>query len=161
MGQKLLELIEALSPENVILADTPFLIYHLGDIKPYSNITAEIMDSIGAKNSKIFLSLISYTEILVEILDQKKPEAEKTFKDFIKNNSFIEIIDFKYETSDIAAGIRSETNLGLADSIIIATAIKTNIKFLITNDTEFLKVKDKDLKIILLDTLVDKPIRNS
>ena len=81
--------------------------------------------------------------------------------EIIKNNSFIEIIDFKYETSDIAADIRSETNLGLADSIIIATAIKTNIKFLITNDTKFLKVKDKDLKIILLDILVDKPIRNS
>ena len=94
-------------------------------------------------------------------MNQKKAEAEKTFKDFIKNNSFIEIIDFKYEISDIAAGICSETNLGLADSIIIATAIKTNIKFLITNDTEFLKVKNKDLEIILLDTLVDKPIRNS
>lgn len=161
MGQKLLELIEALSPENVILADTPFLIYHLGDIKPYSDITTEIMDSAGAKNSKIFLSLISYTEILMGILNQKKPEAEKNFKDFIKNNSFIEIIDFKYEISDIAAGIRSETNLGLADSIIIATALKNNIKFLITNDSQFLKVKNKDLKIILLDTLVDKPIRNS
>jgi len=161
LGQKLLELIEALSPENVILADTSFLIYHLGDIKLYSDITAEIMDSVGAKNSKIFLSLISYTEILVGILNQKKPEAEKIFKDFIKNNSFIEIIDFKYEISDIAAGIRSETNLGLADSIIIATALKTNIKFLITNDSQFLKVKNKDLKIILLDTLVDKPIRNS
>ena len=54
MGQKLLELIEALSPENIILVDTPFLIYHLEDIKPYSNITEEIMNSVGAKNSKIF-----------------------------------------------------------------------------------------------------------
>ena len=77
MGQKLLELIEALSPENVILADTPFLIYHLGDIKPYSDITTEIMDSTGAKNSKIFLSLISYTEILVRIFNQKNLNRKK------------------------------------------------------------------------------------
>jgi len=77
LGQKLLELIEALSPENFILADTPFLIYYLGDIKPYSNITAEIMDSTGAKNSKIFLSLISYTEILVRIFNQKNLNRKK------------------------------------------------------------------------------------
>ena len=158
MEQKLLELIETLSPENIILIDTQFLIYHLEDIKPYSSVTAEIMDSVGAKNSKIFLSLISYTEILVGILNQKKPGAEKTFKDFIKSNPFIEILDFKYEISDTAAGIRSETNLGLADSIIIATAIKTNIKFLITNDNDFLKIKNKDLKIIMLDTLIGNKI---
>ena len=154
MEQELLELAQALNTENTILVDTPFLIYHLEDIKPYSDITAEIMDLVGEKNSKIFLSLISYTEILVGVLNQKKPDAEKAFKDFIMSNPFIEILDFKYEIAELAADIRSETNLGLADSIIAATAIKADIKFLITNDTGFLKVKNRDLKIILLDSLV-------
>ena len=129
MEQELLELAQALNTENTILADTPFLIYHLEDIKPYSDITAEIMDLVGEKNSKIFLSLISYTEILVGVLNQKKPDAEKAFKDFIMSNPFIEILDFKYEIAELAADIRSETNLGLADSIIAATAIKADIKF--------------------------------
>lgn len=154
MEQKLLEFMEILNPENTVLVDTPFLIYHLEDIQPYSDITTEIMDLVGAKNSRIFLSLISYTEIFIGILNQKKPHAEKIFKDFIKNNPFIEILDFKYEMSEIAASIRSETNLGLADSIIVATAIKTDVKFLITNDAGFLKIKNKDIKIILLDDLV-------
>lgn len=154
MEQELLELAQAINTENTILADTPFLIYHLEDIKPYSDITAEIMDLVGEKNSKIFLSLISYTEILVGVLNQKKPDAEKAFKDFIMSNPFIEILDFKYEIAGLAADIRSETNLGLADSIIAATAIKADIKILITNDTGFLKVKNRDLKIILLDSLV-------
>ena len=154
MEQELLELAQALNTENTILVDTPFLIYHLEDIKPYSDITAEIMDLVGEKNSKIFLSLISYTEILVGVLNQKKPAAEKAFKDFIMSNPFIEILDFKYEIAGLVADIRSETNLGLADSIIAATAIKADIKFLITNDTGFLKVKNRDLKIILLDSLV-------
>ena len=154
MEQELLELVQALNTENTILADTPFLIYHLEDIKPYSDITAEIMDLVGEKNSKIFLSLISYTEILVGVLNQKKPDAEKAFKDFIMSNPFIEILDFKYEIAGLVADIRSETNLGLADSIIAATAIKADIKILITNDTGFLKVKNRDLKIILLDSLV-------
>jgi len=154
LEQELLELAQALNAENTILADTPFLIYHLEDIKPYSDITAEIMDLVGEKNSKIFLSLISYTEILVGVLNQKKPDAEKAFKDFIMSNPFIEILDFKYEIAGLVADIRSETNLGLADSIIAATAIKADIKILITNDTGFLKVKNRDLKIILLDSLV-------
>ena len=154
MEQELLELAQALNTENTILVDTPFLIYHLEDIKPYSDITAEIMDLVGEKNSKIFLSLISYTEILVGVLNQKKPDAEKAFKDFIMSNPFIEILDFKYEIAGLVADIRSETNLGLADSIIAATAIKADIKILITNDTGFLKVKNRDLKIILLDSLV-------
>ena len=154
MEQGLLELAQALNTENTILADTQFLIYHLEDIKPYSDITAEIMDLVGEKNSKIFLSLISYTEILAGVLNQKKPDAEKAFKDFIMSNPFIEILDFKYEIAGLVADIRSETNLGLADSIIAATAIKADIKILITNDTGFLKVKNRDLKIILLDSLV-------
>lgn len=154
MGQELLELAKTLNTENSILADTQFLIYHLEDIKPYSDITAEIMDLAGEKNSKIFISLISYTEILVGVLNQKKPAVKKAFKDFITSNPIIEILDFKYETAGLAANIRSENNLGLADSIIAATAIKSNIKILITNDKGFLKVKNKDLKIILLDSLV-------
>jgi hypothetical protein len=44
--------------------------------------------------------------------------------------------------------------LGLADSIIAATAIKADTKILITNDVGFLKVKNRDLKIILLDSLI-------
>ena len=154
MEQELLELVQALNTENTILADTPFLIYHLEDIKPYSDITAEIMDLVGEKNSKIFISLISYTEILAGVLNQKKPAAEKAFKDFIMSNPFIEILDFKYEIAGLVADIRSETDLGLADSIIAATAIKADIKILITNDTGFLKVKNRDLKIIMLDSLV-------
>ncbi|MBU4293463.1 MAG: PIN domain-containing protein [Actinobacteria bacterium] len=156
MEQKLLELIENINPENTILADTPFLIYHLEDIRPYSDVTSEIMDSVGEKNSRIFLSLISYTEILVGILNQKKLEAEKTFKDFIKSNPSLEILDFNYEISETAAGIRSENNLRLADSIIVAAAIKAGVKFLITNDAGFFKVKNKDIKIIMLDDLIKK-----
>ena len=98
--------------------------------------------------------MISYTEILAGVLNQKKPASEKAFKDFIRNNPLIKILDFKYETAVLAADIRSENNLGLADSIIAATAIKAGIKILITNDKGFLKVKNMDLKIILLDSLV-------
>jgi len=153
LEQKLLEFAKTLNSENTVLVDTPFLIYHLEDIKPYSDITAEILDFAGAENSKIFLSIVSYTEILVGILNQKKPDAEKIFKDLIISNPFIEIVDFRYELAEVAAGIRSETGLGLADSIIAATALKSDVKFLITNDLKFLKIKSSDFKIILLNDL--------
>lgn len=154
MEQKLLELINKLNSQNTILIDTSFLIYHFEDIKPYSDITEEILNNIGIKNSKIFLSIVSFTEVLVGLLNQEKPDLEKTFKDFIPNNPFISIVDFTYDISETAARIRSETGLGLADSIIIATAVKIKSSFLLTNDNEFLKVKRKNIKIIMLDDLV-------
>lgn len=154
MEQNLLELINKLNSQNTILIDTSFLIYHFEDIKPYSDVTAEILNNIGVKNSKIFLSIVSFTEVLVGLLKRKKPNLEKTFKDFIQNNPFISIVDFTYNISELAAHIRSETGMGLADSIIIATAIKTKSSFLVTNDAKFLKVNGKGVKVIMLDDLV-------
>ncbi len=156
MGKKLLSLLDTLNTQNSILIDTPFLIYHLEDIKPYSDFTSRILDSIAIKNSMIFISIVSFTEILAGIIKQRNYFSGKNFKNFFHNNPFIDIVDFNLELSEMTAGIRSETGLGLADAIIIATAVKKKVRFLITNDLEFRKIKKTDFELILLDELMDK-----
>lgn len=155
MEQELIRLTGGISPTNTILVDTPFLIYHFEDILPYSDVTSKILDLAGGRSSKVFLSVISYTEVLVGVLNKKNKILEKTYKDFIINNPCIEILDYNYEIAGLAASIRSENGLGLADSVVIATAIKANVKVLITNDKDFQKIKNKNLKIILLDKLIN------
>ena len=154
MEQKLLKLLREINPANTVFIDTSFLIYHLEDIKPYSDITSEIMNNAGLKSSKLFLSTISFTEVLVGILRQNNPASQNTFKNLFYNNPFINIIDFKLEFSETTAQFRLDTNLGLADSIIIATAVKTKSRFLITNDTDFLKAKKLGPAIIILDNIL-------
>ncbi|MBN2073339.1 MAG: PIN domain-containing protein [Actinobacteria bacterium] len=154
METSLSGLIDNLNSKNTILIDTPFLIYHFKDIKPYSDITEVIFNNTGARNSRVFLSIISFTEILVGLLKKGNADLIKTFKDFMQNNPFISTMDFTYELSETAASIRSETGLGLADSIICATAVKSKSSYLITNDVDFLKFKNKDIKILILDNLV-------
>jgi len=154
LEQKLLKLLREINPANTVFIDTSFLIYHLEDIKPYSDITSEIMNNAGLKSSKLFLSTISFTEVLVGILRQNNPASQNTFKNLFYNNPFINIIDFKLEFSETTAQFRLDTNLGLADSIIIATAIITKARFLITNDYDFLKAKKIGLDIIILDNIL-------
>lgn len=153
MGQKLLKLLREINPANTVFIDTSFLIYHLEDIKPYSDITSEIMNNAGLKNSKILLSTISFTEALVGILKQNNPASQNIFRNLLYNNSFISVVDFKLEFSETAAQIHLDTNLGLADSIIIATAVKMRARFLITNDHDFLKAKKLGPDIIILDNI--------
>ena len=155
MGKKLLKFIDKLNPENSIIIDTPFLIYHLEDVKPYSDVTSEILDTIAIKNSRIFVSLISFTEMLVWIIKQNNQFAERNFNNFFYSNPFIDIVDFKLELSESTGQIRIETSLGLADSIIISTAISKKARFLITNDYEFKKLKNIDFEVIMLDELLD------
>ena len=112
------------------------------------------MNNAGLKSSKLFLSTISFTEVLVGILRQNNPASQNTFKNLFYNNPFINIIDFKLEFSETTAQFRLDTNLGLADSIIIATAIITKARFLITNDYDFLKAKKIGLDIIILDNIL-------
>lgn len=156
MEQKLQNLINSFSPETAIVIDTPFLIYHLEDIKPYSEVTTIILNSIGKNSAKAYLSLISYSEILVGIFKQENSELEKQFRLFFENNLYINIIDFKLELAECATKMRVKTNLGLADSIIIATALRTKSKSLITNDKGMLKAKDLGVNVILLDDLIEK-----
>ena len=155
MGKKLLNLIDKLNTENSIFIDTPFLIYHLEDVKPYSDVTSGILDSIAAKKSRIYLSLISFTEMLVGILKQDNQFAERNFKSFFNSNPFIDIVDFKFELTEPAACIRVETGLGLADSIVVATAMNRSVRFLITNDYKFKELKNIDFEVMMLDELVD------
>lgn len=156
MEQKLQNLINSFSPETAIVIDTPFLIYHLEDIEPYSELTTIILNSIGRNSSKAYLSLISYTEILVGIFKQENSKLERQFCLFFENNLYINIVDFKFVLAEYAAKVRIKTNLGLADSIIIATALRTKSKCLITNDKNTLRAKDLGLNIILLDDLIKK-----
>lgn len=154
MEQKLQNLINSFSPETIITIDTPFLIYHLEDVKPYSEITTVILDNIGKNNSMINLSLISYSEILVGVFKSLDPEFEKQYRFFFGNNPYINIVDFKFELAEQAAKVRMETDLGLADSIIIATALKMKSECLISNDKGMLKARDLGVSIVLLEELI-------
>ena len=157
MEQKLQNLINSFSQETAIIIDTPFLIYHLEDIKPYSEATTIILNSIGKNSAKAYLSLISYSEILVGVFKQENSELEKQFRLFFENNLYINIIDFKLELAERAAKVRVKTNLGIADSIIIATALKTKSEFLITNDKGMMKAGGLGVNVILLGDIVKKP----
>ncbi len=155
MEQKLQDLINSFSTETAIVIDTPFLIYHLEDIEPYSELTTIILNSIGKNSSKAYLSLISYTEILIGVFKQENSKLERQFRLFFENNLYINIVDFKFDLAECAAEVRIKTKLGLADSIIIATAIKTKSNYLLTNDKGILKAKDLGVNVIFLDDLIN------
>jgi len=154
LGQRVQDLVGSFTLNTTIALDTPFLIYHLEDTKPYSEKTTIILDTIGRKNSTAIISLISYTELLVGILKKENIELAINVRAFFENNPFINILDFRLEIAEYAAKIRSKTNLGLADSIIVATAQSSKAKYLITNDKKILKAQIFDVEVVLLDELI-------
>ena len=94
----------------------------------------EIIES----SQKILLSTINASEIYHFLLKNNPAEAEKLIK-FVLSSSFVIPIDSSIALK--AAKIKYDKKIGLADSIVIATAEENNAQIL-TGDGDFKEMKN-------------------
>ncbi len=139
---------------RVNVLDSSILIYHLEDVKPYSDLTELLITYISSGVIKSIISTISITELLT------KPYAEGHMKKVLIFNSFIqslpntEIVAPDFDIACKAASIRGQYKLHTPDAILLATASQRRGTAFITNDLRLKKVKIKDIKIIILDDYI-------
>lgn len=136
---------------DILCIDSPILIYHLEEVKPYDKLTRVLIRKIAGNQSSCIISALSITELLTKPFQLKDAEKIALFEEFIKSmpNTTVKPID--YEISKKAASLRADYNSRTPDSLILATAIKTGSKLFITNDIALKKIKIAGLKPLILD----------
>jgi len=119
---------------NVIL-DSNIIIY-------LSKGIVDIVDLIRSEEVKIWISIISYMEVLS--FNFLSFEEEKFVRDLLQEFFIIEV---NWEIAERTIQIRRKYKIKLPDAIICASASVTD-SILITADTQLGKVREANVKVI-------------
>ena len=137
--------------------DSSILIYHLEDIRPYSDLTELLISSINMDKTKAYISVISITEILTGPYSRGETDTILAFNMFINSLSNLEIVPVDYLLAQDAARLRGIYKFRTPDAILFATAIKRQTFTFITNDRHFKKQNQsiiEGIRVILLDDYI-------
>lgn len=125
-----------------ITIDTNIFINVKEEEKPFFEYSSKILDAIEDGQLKGVISIITIAELCVGYYNINKPKEKDEYISKLYSQDNYIIVNLDRRLADQSAKIRSETNLRLPDSIIVAASLHEKVSFLITNDGKFNRVKN-------------------
>ena len=144
--------IRAVRGARRIGVDTPVWIYHLEDVRPYSDLTLHMFSEAAAGTGELVLSAISLAEILAGPWRAGDAKRARRIEDALKAIPGVTAADITWTVAGKGAQIRAQTDLPLPDALIIASALEHQVQLLITNDADWGRVKDLPCRVVMLDS---------
>ena len=89
----------------------------------------------------IIVSAITEAELLVRPKRDGETEAEERIRDLLSEDGFT-VVAVDRQIARLAAELRARHNLGLADAIIVATAMATGCEAVVSNDGKWSRVTE-------------------
>jgi len=105
--------------------------------EPFFKYSSKILDAIEVGELKGVISIITIAELCVGYYNINKLKEKDEYLSSIYSQDNYTIVNLDRVLADQSAKIRSETNLRLPDSIIVATSLKEKAFPLISNDEKF------------------------
>ena len=125
-----------------ITIDTNIFINVKEQEEPFFKYSSKVLDAIEDGQLKGVISIITIAELCVGYYDINKPKEKDEYISKLYSQDNYIIVNLDRELADQSAKIRSETNLRLPDSIIVAASLNEKVSFLISNDGKFNRVKN-------------------
>lgn len=129
---------------------TSVLIYHLEDIRPYSELTEEIFGLIAEGKVRAVLSTLTVAELLVKPFQSGEPERLELCERFLLTLPNAQFVPPDYAIAREAARLRAEHRIPTPDAIFLATAAIQQAAF-ISNDRALKRLRPKPAPILVLD----------
>ncbi|MCS7240456.1 MAG: type II toxin-antitoxin system VapC family toxin [Candidatus Bipolaricaulota bacterium] len=129
--------------------DTSVLIYHFEDVPPYSSFTEALFCAAGRGEVELLIPSLCVAELLVKPWEAGEEKAKEALSLLLGLPS-ARFLPPGVEEAHAAARLRARYGLRLPDALILATVQAAGATALLTNDREFLKVKE-GVDVILLD----------
>ncbi len=117
-----------------VTIDTNIFINVKEEEEPFFEYSSKILDAIEAGQLKGVISIITIAELCVGYYNINKPKEKDEYLSNLYTQHNYTIVNLDRVLADQSAKIRSETNLRLPDSIIVATSLKEKVFSLISND---------------------------
>ena len=125
-----------------ITIDTNIFINVKEEEEPFFEYSSKILDAIEDGQLKGVISIITIAELCVGYYNINKPREKDEYVSKLYSQDNYTIVNLDRGLADQSAKIRSETNLRLPDSIIVAASLQEKVSFLISNDGKFNRVKN-------------------
>jgi len=125
-----------------ITIDTNIFINVKEEEEPFFEYSSKILDAIEDGQLKGVISIITIAELCVGYYNINKPKEKDEYISKLYSQDNYIIVNLNRRLADHSAKIRSETNLRLPDSIIVAASLNEKASFLISNDEKFNRVKN-------------------
>ncbi len=125
-----------------ITIDTNIFINVKEEEEPFFEYSSKILDAIEDGQLKGVISIITIAELCVGYYNINKPKEKDEYISKLYSQDNYIIVNLDRGLADQSAKIRSETNLRLPDSIIVAASLREKVSFLISNDGKFNRVKN-------------------
>lgn len=125
-----------------ITIDTNIFINVKEEEEPFFEYSSKILDAIEDGQLKGVISIITIAELCVGYYIINKPKEKDEYISKLYSQDNYIIVNLDRRLADQSAKIRSETNLRLPDSIIVAASLHEKVSFLISNDGKFNPVKN-------------------
>ncbi len=135
--------------------DTVVWIYHLEDVRPYSELTLHLLSAAAAGPMKLVLSTVSVAEILTGPWRAGNGDRAERIEAALQALPGIAAADITWSIVRSAARIGGETNLPLPDALIIASALESGARLLVTNDAGWSHARHLGSRILMLDDYVN------
>jgi predicted nucleic acid-binding protein len=146
-----LDWINALRGETVAL-DTAPLIYFIEENPSYFQVVRSFFLALDRQSFHAVTSTVTLLEVLVLPFRRKKSDLAQQYKEILLNNKSLTTISFTPEIAEYAARLRAERNFTPPDAIQIATAIRAQASYFLTNDINLSRIPN--LKYLILADLV-------
>ena len=142
--------IHTLKKEAKIALDTVIFIYFLEQHPVYFETVKELFRRIETDKLTAVMSSLVFTELLVPAYRADDITTVNTLSRLLINFPNIKTVPVSNEISIEAARLRAILGMKTPDAIHAATALKMDADAIITNDKDFLKLREH-IDIILLD----------
>ena len=134
--------------------DTSVLIYHLGDTKPYSDLTELAFGAIAAGSPGAVISTVSVTELLVKPYADGDTDRVQVLERFILSVPNTTLVAAGYGVAKEAARLRAKYGIRVPDALLVATARSEQAQAFLTNDAGLRRLRAEGLMILVLDDYV-------
>ncbi len=154
MGVKQAAFVAELKRFTKVGLDSSILIYHLEDVKPYSDLTEAAFTAIAEGSPRAVLSTISVTELLVQPFAEGQQDRVVAFERFAFSLPHTALIPPTYPTTKEAARLRAQYKIRTPDALLVATALGEKAEAFLTNDARLRALKAEGIAIVVLDDYV-------
>ena len=135
--------------EKVAL-DTPVFIYYLEGHSDLAPRCRRLLADVERGKLEATTSTVCVLETLVRPLVLREDQAVLQYKEWFTHFPHLTVKPMTMDTSILAAELRAEYGVGVADAVVGATAIEAACTRLITNDDGLRVLEGRGLRVELL-----------
>ena len=119
---------------KVVGFDTMPLIYYMEEHPIYLEIVDPFFDAIENGEFTVVTSTVTLLEVLVHPIRSGDTKLAQRYRDLLFNSKGLKTVPLSQEIAEEAARLRAISKIHTPDAIQMATAIKSDASFFLTND---------------------------